>query len=154
MELFLPPVLPKKRNYYRIDWTIDMIDILKDNFSTSYNKVIAKHIGVSVRSLIRKARELGLEKEEGFLEYRRDEITKMALDAHPPHPFKGVKGWCVPNGENTRFKPGNISIMTYDRNVVERCHAKRNLTIKRDRTRLSLGLDPLTKLIKNNYGNS
>ena len=62
-----------------------------------YNRELAKLLNVSVRSVIRKARELNIDKEPGFLEKRRDEITKMAIKAHPPQPTKGKKGWSVPN---------------------------------------------------------
>ena len=145
IELYLPPLLKNKvKKPYRIEWTPEMINTLKSKFATTYNRVLAKEIGVSMRTLIRKARDLGLEKENEFLDLRRDEITKMATKAHPPHPFKGVKGWCIPNGEKTRFKQGNISAMSFDRSVVEKCHKKRNATIKRDRIRIKLGLEPLT----------
>lgn len=94
------------RKGYKIEWDDQMIEILKDQFSTTFNRRLAEKLGVSMRTLIRKARELELYKEEEFLIKRRTEISLLAIKAHPENPNKGVKGWCVPNSENTRFKKG------------------------------------------------
>lgn len=144
-ELYLP-LIPKQRKRYKIDWTLDMITRLKEEFPTRYNKELAEELKVSWRSLVRKARELGIEKENGFLEKRKPEIQAMAREAHPPHPFKGVKGWCVPNSEEYRFRKGQPSRMKTDPELVQKVRAKRNTTIARERRRIRLGLSPLTKL--------
>ncbi len=145
-ELTFAFVPEKKILRNKISWTQEMIDLLIAEFPYSYNKELAKKIGVSWRTLIRKARELNIEKEPGFLEKRRKEITEMAVKALPPQPTKGKKGWSVPNSEQTRFKPGQISIMKTNRDVVEKVTKKRNESIARDRRRLRLGLKQLTKL--------
>lgn len=145
-ELTFAFVPEKKILRKKIAWTQEMIDLLISEFPYSYNKELAKKIGVSWRTLVRKARELGLEKEPGFMDKRINEITEMAVKAHPPHPYKGKKGWCVTGSEETRFKPGQISVMKTNPEVVEKVTKKRNESIARDRRRLRLGLKPLTKL--------
>jgi len=144
-ELYIP-LIPKQRKRFKINWTPEMIVKLKADYPIRYNKELAKELSVSWRSLVRKAREFGIEKEEGFLEKRKPEIQAMAREAHPPHPFKGVKGWCVPNSENHRFRRGQVSKMKTDPELVQKVRTKRNETIARDRRRLRLGLSPLTKL--------
>ena len=144
-ELHLP-LAPRKKRPHKIKWTPEMITRLKTEYPTQYNKELAAELGVSWRSLVRKARELGVEKEPGFLEKRRTEIQKMAVEAKAPQPTKGKKGWCVPNSEATRFQPGNISPMKTDPEVVKKVRSKRNETIRRERIRLKIGLKPLTKL--------
>lgn len=73
-----------------------------------FNRHLAKWLGVSVRTLIRKARELGLEKKPGFLEERKRDIQRMAGEAirrsdyHNTRFKKGVH--YNPAGE---FKPGH-----------------------------------------------
>lgn len=67
-----------KKSHYGIFWTPKMLKILVDFFPIMFDKALAKWIGVSPRTLIRKARELGLEKEPGFLDRRRDDIREMA----------------------------------------------------------------------------
>lgn len=142
-ELNLPPVTRKRA---KINWTPEMITRLKNEFPVTYNNQLADELGVSHRTLIRKARELGLEKEEGFLEKRRFEIGRMAKESRGPNETKGLKGWCVPNGQQFRFKPGNISVMKTRPEVVEKVRRKRNETIRRERIRMKIGLKPLTKL--------
>lgn len=144
-ELNLPQA-PVKKKPGKIYWTPVMLDRLKNEFPTSYNRKLAADLGVSMRSLIRKARELGIEKEAGFLDKRRNEISRMASEAKPPNPTKGKKGWCVPNSEATRFKPGQPSRMKTDRELAQKVRRKRNETIRRERIRLKIGLKPLTKL--------
>lgn len=144
-ELYLPKI-PRTRNHKKIRWTPEMIKKIKREFPVKYNRVLAKELNVSMRSLIRKARELGIQKENDFLVKRKKEIQKMSREAHPPHPYKGIKGWYVPNSEATRFKPGNISSMKTNPDVVQKVRKKRNETIARDRRRLRLGLPPLSNL--------
>lgn len=147
MELYLPPVKENKRAARpKIKWTDEMLRELTDRFPHEFTFMLVKSLEISPRSIIRKARELGLEKEPGFLEARKDQITELAVKAHPPHPYKGVSGWSVPNSEKSRFKQGNISVMAIDRDVVEKVRTRRNATIRRERIRLSLDLKPLTKL--------
>lgn len=128
-----------------ITWTPEMIETLEAEFPTAYNRVLAKKLEVSMRTLIRKARELNIEKEPDFLEKRRDEITQMAVKAHPPHPMKGVQGWAVSNSEKTRFKIGNESPMK-DPAIVKKVTESRNKTIRRERIRITYGMRRLTKL--------
>jgi len=142
MELYLPPK-PKKK--YKILWSEKMLEIIKEKFSFTFNRELAKELNVSMRTLIRKARELNLEKEPDFLDKNRETITKMAV-ANNYNKYTGVKGWSVPNSEMTRFKPGQSSLMKFDRDLVARVHKTRNETIKRERIRMRLGLSRLTNL--------
>jgi hypothetical protein len=133
-------------NRYKIEWTPEMIHRLKFEFKYAYNRALAIDLGVSPRSLIRKARELGLEKEEGFLEKRKEQIQKMAMAKRNPSPYKGIKGWCVPNSEEHRFKPGNISPMAISKDVRDKVSRSRLKTIEEEKYRIREGLDQQTKL--------
>jgi hypothetical protein len=66
-----------------IKWTPHMLQTLRNYFSTSFNKELADELGVSLRTLIRKAREFGLQKEPGFLDKNRKLISRMAQAARP-----------------------------------------------------------------------
>jgi len=126
-----------------IIWDSQMIMKLKNEFPIRFNNELAVDLGVSPRTLIRKARELNIEKESGFLVKRREIITEMATSAHPENLHKGVKGWSVKNSENTRFKKGRPKNPP---EVVERVRQSRNKTIQEERIRLKYGLLPKTKL--------
>lgn len=69
-----------KKQHYGILWTPQMLKLLTDFYPIMFNAPLSKWIGVSFRSLIRKARELGLEKEPGFLEKRRRDIQALASE--------------------------------------------------------------------------
>jgi hypothetical protein len=79
-------------------WTPQMLKLLTTYFPTMFNKPLAKWIGVSLRTMLRKARELGLEKQEGFLDKRRKEINRMAGEAlkkvDNPARFKKGERFC------------------------------------------------------------
>lgn len=145
-ELSLPVIIQPKRRTAGIEWTDQMIETITLKFATTFNRELAEELGVSMRTMIRKARELGLEKESGFLDKNRSEISKMAKESRGPNPTKGQKGWSVPGGEKYRFKPGNISRMKTDPELVERVRQKRNATIREEKFRIRVGLEQKTKL--------
>jgi len=98
-----------KKDHYGIAWTDEQLILLRTYFPIMFNRPLAKWIGVSMRTLIRKAREFGLEKKEGFLQERKRDIQRLAGDAirrsdHKNTRFKkGVHS--NPAGE---FKPGHV----------------------------------------------
>lgn len=62
----------------RIYWTKDMLDYLRYHFATTLNEELAGCIGVSQRTMLRKARELGLKKDMAWLRRIWDERRKLA----------------------------------------------------------------------------
>ena len=97
-----------KKDHYGIVWTPQQLKLLNDFFPTMFNKPLAAWIGVSMRTMIRKARELGLEKKPGFLDDRRKDIVSLAREGLRKTKKvrtrfkKGVRN--NPDGE---FKPGH-----------------------------------------------
>jgi len=90
----------------RIFWNTEMLDYLRRHFPTTLNDELAGCLGVSPRTMIRKARELGLEKDPKWLAEVWEERRKMA---HVIAKKKGYPGGfkkgerANPAGE---FKPG------------------------------------------------
>lgn len=99
----------KKKELPGIKWTPQMLKLLTDFFPIMFNKPLAKWIGVSQRTMLRKARELGLQKQEGFLEKRKAEIQRMAGDALRKRGNR--EGTWFKKGERANpdgeFKPGH-----------------------------------------------
>ena len=90
----------------RIHWSPQMLAYLRRHFSTTLNEELAGCLGVSQRTMVRKARELGLEKDPSWLSGIWDERRLMAHAAsrskgYPGRFRKGVRSY--PEGE---FKPG------------------------------------------------
>lgn len=138
----------KNKRAYRkpVQWEQKRIDYLKANFATNFNKDLAAELGCGWRTVIRKARELGLEKEPCFLDKNRPEIVKRIQKVRIHSPHQQGKGYCVPNSEQFRFKAGNIPASKTNTKVAEKARITRNETIRRDRIRLSFGLPQKTKL--------
>lgn len=90
----------------RIFWNKDMLDYLRQHYATTLNEELAGCLGVSPRTMIRKARELGLEKDPAWLSAVWDERRKMAhvISKRMGYPGGFAKGQRAnPAGE---FKPG------------------------------------------------
>lgn len=85
-----------------------MLDYLRRHFPTTLNAELAECLGVCMRSMIRKARELGLEKDPDWLMGVYAERRQMAHSAsrrkgYPGAFQKGVRA--NPAGE---FKKGEV----------------------------------------------
>lgn len=90
----------------RIFWNTDMLDYLRRHFPTTLNEELAACLGVSQRTMIRKARELGLEKDPEWLTAVWDERRRLAhvISKRKGYPGGFKKGERAnPDGE---FKPG------------------------------------------------
>lgn len=72
-----------------IYWTGDMLSILQRYFQNTKTEEVAEMIGVSPRTVIRKARELGIDKNSDFLHRVWDENRLLA---HITVKREGVKG--------------------------------------------------------------
>ena len=148
-KLYLPPVFKKgtkRTSRVPVEWSDERIDYLMENFATKFNKDLATVLSCNWRTVIRKARELGLEKEPGFLDKKRPQIIKLQIGSQQPNPHKGEKGWQVPGGEVYHFKPGNVPATKTDPKVAEKARVNRNATIRRERIRIKYGLPQRTKL--------
>ena len=100
--------LRRKVNPCLIQWTPQMLKLLTTFFPIMFNKPLAKWLGVSLRTLLRKARELGLEKQEGFLEKRQKDINQLISESHKNN--EKLKATQIKKGEHrgrsTEFKKG------------------------------------------------
>jgi len=92
----------------RIFWSTAMLDYLRRNFATTLNDDLAEWLGVSMRTMLRKARELGLEKDKSWLLKIWNERQMMA---HSASKMLGYPG-CFKKGEHRNpemeYKPGRI----------------------------------------------
>ena len=82
----------------KIEWTRERLSLLRDYYPTMFNAPLAKWIGCSVRTLERKASELGLKKVENFNEFRADDISRIVSE--------GVKKAYREGRKTSAFKKG------------------------------------------------
>lgn len=110
---FFHPTLRRivTREHYatRIFWNQEMLQYLKKNFATMLNNDLSEWLGVSVRTVVRKARELGLEKDAAWLKDIFDERRKMAIASTRINGNTGMfrKGYHA--SPATEFKKGHMS---------------------------------------------
>lgn len=91
----------------RIFWNKQMLDDLKRMFPTTLNEEVAGALGVSLRTMIRKARELGLQKDPVWLAGIWNQRRKWAHmeSRRRGYPGRFIKGRRAnPDGE---FKAGH-----------------------------------------------
>lgn len=75
-----------------------MLSLLREYYPTMFNDALSKWLGVSERSLQRKARELGLYKVENFNQVRSEDISLRISES--------LKKTYANNGHRMIFKPG------------------------------------------------
>ena len=101
-------VLGLKKRSYGIVWTESMLNLLKTYYPTMTNLLLSSLIGVSMRTLTRKASELGLQKAPDFLEINTRTISERissALKLKGNFGAQFVKG--VRSNPEGEFKPGH-----------------------------------------------
>ena len=89
----------------RIYWSGDMISILRRHFPTTKNDEVAEMIGVSPRTVVRKARELGIEKDAAFLHTVWNENRLLAHVTNKVHGNSGmIKKGHIPWNKGLKIK--------------------------------------------------
>ena len=97
-----------KKASYGLVWTPQMLTMLKALFAITFDDSLARCLGVSKRSLIRKARELGLEKEPGFIEKRQNEINRRISESAKRSTKTRTRFKKGHQNQATQFKPGHV----------------------------------------------
>jgi hypothetical protein len=138
--------LKKDKCANHTDWTPELIEKLKTEFPVRMTPELVKEWGISQRTIIRKARELGISKAENFHELNQKKINQLISENHAPNPYKGLKGWTVPGGEKFQFKKGHKPNIDY-----EKATATRNETIRKEKLRLKYGLKQKTNIKLDNF---
>ncbi len=116
------PIQPKRTYYHptmqrivdhdhralTIHWSPMMLEYLTRNFATMLNNDLAEWLGVSPRTVVRKARQLGLTKNKAWLDGIWNERRKMAHSAAKKKGYPGAFRKGVHNSPSTEFKQGHI----------------------------------------------
>ena len=98
------------RDHYatRIFWNRDMLDLIKAAFPNTLNEDLAGMLGVSVRTMIRKARELGLQKDPCWLAAVWEERRLMAQVESKRLGYPGSFQKGIHYSPATEFKKGHV----------------------------------------------
>ena len=104
--------LPAKKNPKQIQLSTSDMLWLKNNYPHMRTEICAMKLGISLRSCIRLARKLGVEKTEQFMRDRQAITARRAKESHlrnGTYPKKGVVNANIAKGAPFRFKPGHVS---------------------------------------------
>lgn len=89
-------------------WTPQMLKLITTFFPMMSNKPLAKWLGISISTLRRKARELGLHKKEDYIKKKHKEIGQLLSESHKNN--EKLKATQIKKGEHrgreTEFKKG------------------------------------------------
>ena len=100
----------KKNHSCRIDLTPEEQRWLKANYPHMATIVCALKLGISQRTCVRRARELGVYKTEQFMKEAQAHTSKRAKESHLRNGTYNPKGVIPVNllkGSTHRFKPGH-----------------------------------------------
>lgn len=79
METIAAPVFNTSRNKtksHRVIWTPEMIEDFKKRYPVEFNTDLANDFKCDVRTILRRAREFGVEKTPGFIQINKSEIVR------------------------------------------------------------------------------
>ena len=133
----------------KIVLTAQQEEWLKTYFPCTTNEECAKELGMSRSAVIRFARQFGLEKTPEFM-YKmqcanfRKATAIISLRGYPP------KGYIVPESEKYRYKKGESIRQRLgeerDKERIRKARESLIATRKRERARVTFGLEQKTKL--------
>lgn len=82
---------------------------LTNHFKHTKNSECAERLGISLRSVVRIARKLGLTKSRQFMARCQRETSDAAKESHRRNGTYPPKGFRIPKSEVGQFKPGVTS---------------------------------------------
>lgn len=123
---------------------------LTAHFKHTKNQECAERLGISLRSVVRIARSLGLAKSRQFMAKCQHETAEAAQRSHRLNGTYPPKGFRIPKSDVGRFKPGvssrdRLGAKREDERIRKSAESRR-ATIKRERARILFGLEQRTKL--------
>ena len=119
----------------RINWSRQMLDDLRSMYPNTFNYELAHILGVSSRTMIRKARELGLKKDREWLRGVYRENMKVAHILNKVHGNKGQFKKGVRSSPETEFKSGRRKPLTDEQESKRRESLKRSWCLRRAKER-------------------
>lgn len=146
---------------HKIELTEKQRAYLAKHFKNTKNKDLAEKLGIGLRSVVRIGREMGLTKTKQFMrKMQANSCAHMAesnrrMKVENPERYAELReiglrnlkaGW----QKGTRFKKGEGIYGRISKKKAAEMHAKAQETLRklrnRDRVRIAMGLEPLTKL--------
>lgn len=120
------------------------------HYKHTRNEDILARLGVSVSTLYRIVRELGLGKSPQHLRKCQEHAARKARESHLANGTYPPKGYVIPGSENYRFRPGESNKDRMPSKKLKEMYRRigevRKETVRKERRRVLFGLDQKTNL--------
>ena len=133
----------------KVRLTIEQEIWLKAHFADTSNAVCAKYCGCGWRTVVRKARAMGLAKSREFMATSSQRGIEAMRILNKGEGNRG-KANLLKHGAKYRFKKGETCRQRLgeerERERIRKAHETRNESIRRDRVRIKWGFEQKTKM--------
>lgn len=147
----IPNIIQENKMAYTTKYhlTPELRQYLIDNYADTRNEELARHLGCSLRTMSRRAAELGLSKSRQYMAEAQQNAARMAAAANRGCGNRGKEN-LLRYGRPHQFKAGVTpeQRLGKERNKcrIERSAETRRETIRKERRRILFGLPQRTKL--------
>ena len=127
-----------------IEWTEEMLNLLRQNYQIETNEQLAKRFGISTRTLRRKAKSLGLTKSEPVTKTKQ--IEELVRDMYPNHSLNEIAAEANISWRTVRRMANQMGLTrTPEEESRMRSRIRTNL-IRSERRRITFGLEQRTNM--------
>lgn len=145
----------------KVQLTAKQESYLRSHYQHTKNEELAKVLGISPRTVIRRARDMGLRKSRQFMNRVSRENIALAHEINERSDYSIQRRWTCEQWKRYReagtlpsscFKAGEDRSKRFTKKQeakrLAKSHATRCDTLARDRRRIRMGLEPLTNVVK------
>lgn len=127
-----------------IEWTEEQLNLLCQNYQTETNEQLAQRLGISTRTLRRKAKKLGLAKREPVTKTKQ--IEDLVRDMYPNHSLKEIAAQANISWRTVRRMAVQMELTRTPEEESRMRSRIRTSLIKSERRRITFGLEQRTNM--------
>lgn len=127
-----------------IEWTEEQLNLLCQNYQTETNEQLAQHLGISTRTLRRKAKKLGLVKREPVTKTKQ--IEDLVREMYPNHSLKEISAQANISWRTVRRMANQMGLTRTPEEESRMRSRIRTSLIKSERRRITFGLEQRTNM--------
>lgn len=137
------------QNNNRIEWTDERIVVLQQYYNVESNEKVAERLGISTRTLTRKAKELGLRKSRAIT--KSTGLDDVVRELHPDHSISEIAREVRTSTRTIQRIVNRLRLSRTKEQDSQLRSRIRTKLLKSERARIVFGLDQRTniKLVTN-----
>lgn len=127
-----------------IEWTEEQLNLLCQNYQIETNEQLAQCLGISTRTLRRKAKKLGLVKREPVTKTKQ--IEDLVREMYPNHSLKEIAAQANISWRTVRRMANQMGLTRTPEEESQMRSRIRTSLIKSERRRITFGLEQRTNM--------